>query len=173
MAKRYMNKIKMYRTGYVVLAVLVVLWLYFDGRFWVRKWVRPPKGVKPTEVVIKTTAYCHCGKCCSYKQFLFIPYQKTGFLSFRFKKVGVTASGAMARPGTIAADTSLYPFGTVMYIPGYGYGRVEDTGGAIKGQRIDLFRPNHWFARHWGVQTLKVKVWKPPVTKKKTTKKTG
>jgi 3D (Asp-Asp-Asp) domain-containing protein len=68
----------------------------------------------------------------------------------------------MARPGTIAADTSIYPYGTVMYIPGYGYGRVEDTGGAVKGQHIDLYRPNHWFARHWGVQPKPVKVWLPP-----------
>ena len=48
-----------------------------------------------------------------------------------------------------------------MYIPGYGYGQVEDTGGAIKGQHIDLYRPNHWYARHWGVRSKKVKVWLP------------
>lgn len=48
-----------------------------------------------------------------------------------------------------------------MHIPGYGYGRVEDTGGAIQGQHIDLYRPNHWFARLWGVQELNVKVWLP------------
>lgn len=49
-----------------------------------------------------------------------------------------------------------------MHIPGYGYARVEDTGGAIKGQHIDVYRSNHWFARLWGVQELKVKVWLPP-----------
>ena len=68
----------------------------------------------------------------------------------------------MVRPGTIAADPSIYPYGTVMHVPGYGYGRVEDTGGAIKGKHIDLYRPNHWFARLWGVRTKKVKVWLPP-----------
>ena len=57
---------------------------------------------------------------------MFIPYQKTGMFSFRFKQVGKTSSGAMSRPGTIAADTSIYPYGTVMYIPGYGYG-LEPT----------------------------------------------
>ena len=56
-----------------------------------------------------------------------------------------------------------------MYIPGYGYGRVEDTGGAINGQHIDLYRPNHWFARHWGVKTTKVKIWLPPQEKGKET----
>ena len=36
--------------------------------------------------------------------------------------------GRRARLGTIAADTRRYPFGTIMYVPGYGYGRVEDRG---------------------------------------------
>lgn len=76
--------------------------------------------------------------------------------------MGITSSGAMARPGTIAADTTLYPYGTVMHVPGYGYGRVEDTGGAVKGRHLDLYRPNHWFARHWGVRAKQVKVWLPP-----------
>ncbi|MBX7245378.1 MAG: 3D domain-containing protein, partial [Candidatus Sumerlaeaceae bacterium] len=39
---------------------------------------------------------------------------------------------APSRMGTIAADTSYYPFGTRMYIPGYGWGVVGDRGGAIK-----------------------------------------
>ncbi len=51
-----------------------------------------------------------------------------------------------------------------MHIPGYGYARVEDTGGAIKGQHIDLYRPNHWTARAWGVRKKRVKVWLLPRT---------
>ena len=44
------------------------------------------------------------------------------------------------RKGTIAADTAHYPFGTKMYIPGYGWGVVEDRGSAIKGpNRLDIF----------------------------------
>jgi 3D (Asp-Asp-Asp) domain-containing protein len=49
-----------------------------------------------------------------------------------------------------------------MYVPGYGYGVVQDTGGAVKGAHIDLYRPNHAFARLWGVKTKKVKIWLPP-----------
>lgn len=49
-----------------------------------------------------------------------------------------------------------------MYIEGYGYGRVEDRGGAIKGQHVDLFFRTHQQALEWGRQTLKVKVWFPP-----------
>ncbi|MBM9615996.1 3D domain-containing protein [Desulfobulbus rhabdoformis] len=58
--------------------------------------------------------------------------------------------------GTIAADTKYYPFGTRMYVEGYGWGRVEDRGGAIKGpNRIDLFFDSHQEALGWG-RTKKV-----------------
>jgi 3D (Asp-Asp-Asp) domain-containing protein len=154
------RKIRMTR-GQRVLLLAVAVWLVFYGRFFIPGSIRPPKGTSPTVVEMKTTSYCHCGRCCSYKWFLFIPYQKRGFVDYRIKHVGKTSSGSTVRPGTIAADTSLYPYGTVMYIPGYGYGRVEDTGGAIKGRHIDLYRPNHWWARKWGVKTKKVKVWLP------------
>ncbi len=145
-----------------VLVVIGAIWLALEVRFWIPKHIRPPAGLAPVIVEMKTTSYCHCRKCCSYKWFLFVPYQKTGAFKYRIKQVGKTSSGAMVRPGTIAADTSIYPHGTIMHIPGYGYGRVEDTGGAIKGKRIDLYRPNHWLARQWGVRTKKVKVWLPP-----------
>ena len=48
----------------------------------------------------------------------------------------------MAHPGTVAADLSVYPLGTIFLIPNYGYGRVEDIGSAIKGSTsISFFRP--------------------------------
>ncbi|QBG46137.1 hypothetical protein EGM51_01425 [Verrucomicrobia bacterium S94] len=145
---------------------LLIYWFLLEGRFYFPKFPRPPKGVQPIEVQMKTTSYCHCRKCCSYKWFLFIPYRKTGAFTFRIKQVGVTSSGAITRPGTLAADTSIYPYGTVMYIPGYGYGVVEDTGGAVQGKHIDLYRPNHWLARAWGVRHKKVKVWLSPAAEK-------
>lgn len=59
--------------------------------------------------------------------------------------------------GTIAADTRYYPFGTRMYVPGWGWGRVEDRGGAINGpDRIDLFFDSHDDALAWGRQKLQV-----------------
>jgi hypothetical protein len=61
--------------------------------------------------------------------------------------------------GTIAADTKYYPFGTRMYIPGYGWGVVEDKGGAIKGpDRIDLYFDSHEEAMHWGKRKLTVEI---------------
>lgn len=63
------------------------------------------------------------------------------------------------RDGTIAADTSYYPFGTRMFVPGYGWGMVLDRGGAIKGQdRIDLYFDSHQDALRWGRRRLQVKI---------------
>lgn len=61
------------------------------------------------------------------------------------------------RLGTIAADTDYYPFGTMMYVPGWGWGKVDDRGSAIKGpNRIDIFFGSHGETRQWGRQTLDV-----------------
>ncbi len=75
------------------------------------------------------------------------------------KKVGITSSGVKARMGTIAADTKYYPYGTIMIIPGYGKGVVEDIGGAIKGpNRLDVYYSTRKKALKWGKQTVKVKI---------------
>lgn len=55
---------------------------------------------------------------------------------------GITFSGVKVRRdlvSTIAADPDIFPLGTLLYIPGYGYGIVADTGSAIKGKKIDLY----------------------------------
>ncbi|MGB9499993.1 MAG: 3D domain-containing protein [Dissulfuribacterales bacterium] len=63
--------------------------------------------------------------------------------------------------GTIAADTRYYKFGTRMYVPGYGYGIIEDRGGAIKGPtRLDLFYSSHSEALKWGRKHINVTIYK-------------
>ena len=58
---------------------------------------------------------------------------------------GITASGTYAKVGTVAVDPRVIPLGTKMYIVStdgsyiYGYCTAEDTGGAIKGNKVDLF----------------------------------
>jgi 3D (Asp-Asp-Asp) domain-containing protein len=65
----------------------------------------------------------------------------------------------LPQTGTIAADTNYYPFGTRMYVPGWGWGVVEDRGGDIKGpDRLDLFFRNHKQTLDWGRRTLRVKI---------------
>ncbi len=51
---------------------------------------------------------------------------------------GLTATGIRAKYGVVAVDPRIIPLGTRLYIPGYGYAIAADTGGAIKGRRIDL-----------------------------------
>lgn len=61
-----------------------------------------------------------------------------------------TASGTRLRPGVVAVDPSVIPLGTKLYVEGYGYAVAEDTGGAIKGMKIDLFMDSasaHQFGR--------------------------
>lgn len=122
--------------------------------------IRPPAGVKPVERMMEVTGYCKCGKCCGWKRTWYgKPVYSSGLQKGKRKQIGITASGARARKGSIAADTSKYPFGTIMYIEGYGYGRVEDRGGDMKGDRIDLFFMSHRAALEWGRQVKKVKIW--------------
>lgn len=67
----------------------------------------------------------------------------------------------LPQDGTIAADTQYYRFGTRMYVPGYGWGIVEDRGGAIKGPtRLDLYMDSHGKALRWGRKKLPVLVQK-------------
>ncbi len=65
----------------------------------------------------------------------------------------------LSEDGTIAADTKYYPFGTRMYVPGYGWGIVEDRGSAIKGpDRIDLYFDSHGDALKWGRRRVRVTI---------------
>lgn len=67
-----------------------------------------------------------------------------------------TATGAPAGYGDIAVDPSIIPLGTKLYIPGYGYGIANDTGGAIQGYRIDLCYDSVGSAIQFGRQLVKV-----------------
>ena len=54
------------------------------------------------------------------------------------KWYGITASGKPLTKGLAAIDRRLIPFGTQMYVPGYGFAEAADTGGGVKGRWIDL-----------------------------------
>jgi len=141
-------------------------------------------------IKIEATGYCGCGQCCGWERgswkFLKLDfwnrYTTTGKNRGR-EYSGLTASGTIPQEpnpgllrqpwcilfpwlwfpqdGTLAADTNYYPFGTRFYIPGYGYGVVEDRGSAIQGKHIDLFFKSHNKALDWGNRNMEVKVWLP------------
>jgi len=119
-------------------------------------------GSRKEFVTLEATGYCKCGECCGWRRNLLLqPVYAYGPMEGERKKVGVTASGTKAKKGTIAADTSVFPFGTKMKVPGYGSGVVEDRGGAIQGGKIDLFFKTHKQALEWGRQMVTVEVIRP------------
>jgi 3D (Asp-Asp-Asp) domain-containing protein/uncharacterized protein YabE (DUF348 family) len=69
-----------------------------------------------------------------------------------------TATGARAKRGVIAVDPRVIPFGTRVYVPGYGYAVAADTGGAIKGNRIDLCFATVAECFAWGRRTVTITI---------------
>lgn len=97
-----------------------------------------------TEKTVIATAYCPCWYCCG-------------------KTDGITATGTKATAGrTIAADPDTIPYGTEVIIDGHTY-IVEDCGGAIKNDRIDIYFDTHTEALEFGIQELTVKIKKEPL----------
>ena len=95
-------------------------------------------GGNSSGTIYKITAYCPCSKCCG-------------------KATGRTASGTKATPGRTVAASGKYAFGTKLNIGGHIY-TVEDRGGAITGNKIDIFVNSHSEALQWGVRYLPVSV---------------
>lgn len=91
-----------------------------------------------TTKIFKVTAYCSCAKCCG-------------------KTTGRTASGTKATAGHTVAASGQFSFGTKLMINGQEY-TVEDRGGAIQGNRIDIYMNSHVEAVAWGVKYLPVQV---------------
>ena len=88
--------------------------------------------------IYKITAYCPCSRCCG-------------------KSNGITAAGTRATAGRTVAASSRFAFGTKLNINGHIY-TVEDRGGAINGNKIDIFVSSHSEALAWGVRYLPVSV---------------
>ena len=95
---------------------------------------------------MEVTAYCACTKCCGPKA------------------RGITASGkpvSFNGGKFVAADTRLLKFHTKLIIPGYASNQpvpVIDRGGAIKGNKLDVYFPTHQEARQWGRKKIDVLV---------------
>ncbi|MFH0069963.1 ubiquitin-like domain-containing protein [Peribacillus sp. NPDC056705] len=92
------------------------------------------------EIYVSSTAYTASCKGCS----------------------GVTSTGVdlKSNPGAkiIAVDPNVIPMGSKVYVDGYGYAVAADKGGAIKGNRIDVFFSSKNDAYRWGVKRVKIRV---------------
>ena len=94
----------------------------------------------------KITAYCPCETCCGI------------WASNRPNGIVYTASGAKAEAGkTIAVDPDVIPYGTEVKIGGHTY-IAQDTGGAIKDSKIDVYYDSHEDALAHGVKYAEVMV---------------
>ena len=88
----------------------------------------------------KATAYCGCVNCCG--SYASVP--------------AIGATGEVLTEGySIAADPSVLPLGSEVFINGHKY-KVQDTGGAIRGNKIDIYFDSHADALAFGVQYLDV-----------------
>ena len=81
--------------------------------------------------------------------------------AYSYCLTGRTASGRYTAPGIIAVDPRVIPLGSKMYVPGYGWGVAADTGGAIVGQKIDVWLPTLSQCYQWGVRRVDIKVFPP------------
>ena len=96
-------------------------------------------------IEMEVTAYCPCTKCCGSQA------------------QGITASGKHVSHNDsqfVAADKR-FAFGTKLIVPGYAGGKiveVQDRGGAIKGNKLDVYFSTHAEALKWGRQKLTVTV---------------
>lgn len=122
-------------------------WLYLKLNFWNRYYSDGPNAGQP-----------HSGRSASGER---LRTPNPGLLSWDSIShpwripIRVLPWNILPHKGTIAADTQYYPFGTEIYVPGWGWGVVEDRGSAIKGpERLDILYRWHWQANRWGRQQV-------------------
>ena len=82
--------------------------------------------------------------------------EATAYTPFDDGQSGLTASGIPARHGVVSVDPRVIPLGTRIYVMGYGPALAADTGGAIKGARIDLCFDEYNEAIRFGRRTVEV-----------------
>jgi len=116
--------------------------------------MKPQSPARPAFLIrrFRVSSYCPCKICCG--RWASLPMHKR-----------TTASGeslqALIRAGErfVAADQGI-PFGTMVWVPGYadGWVPVLDRGGKIRGDRLDVFYPDHKTALRFGVRYISVKI---------------
>lgn len=118
-------------------------------------------GTKEYEVVASRGSFRYMSELDMVATAYDLSYESTGKYPGD-PNYGITASGTKAQPGTVSVDPSVIPLGSKLYIastdgsPDYGYATALDTGGAIKGKRIDLFIGDAAGVSNFGIRQVKV-----------------
>jgi uncharacterized protein YabE (DUF348 family) len=82
--------------------------------------------------------------------------KRPGQENVEYTAIGTIAKRSVNNYSTIAVDPRVIPLGTKVYVEGYGFAIAEDTGGAIKGNRIDVFFNTYGEVDNWGVKNVNV-----------------
>ena len=113
---------------------------------------------QPVPAIIKTGNQAPTvmvnGQALAYKTALDV--KATAYTPYDAGCTGITSTGTRAGYGTLAVDPRVIPYGSRVYVPGYGVCVASDCGGAIKGNRIDVCYESLSEAYAWGVQNLTI-----------------
>ncbi len=85
-------------------------------------------------------------------------YRNCRAVSYNYSETRYTASGRRCEYGIAAVDTDVFPFGTRLYVAGYGYAVAADRGTAITGTTVDLYFDHRIQCMTWGAQTVDIYV---------------
>ncbi len=128
--------------------------IYHDGREKARQLIEKQVISPPKDAVVHVGTGANVvsrgGQTFRYRQVMDVyasAYTYTG---------NNTASEVPPSYGVVAVDPRVIPLGTRLYVEGYGFATALDTGGSIRGNRIDVFQETYNAARSWGVRKVRV-----------------
>lgn len=126
---------------------------YHNGQEVKREIIKSEVLVEPKNKVVAMgtiTSVSRGGERLNFKEVKYMQASAYTYTGYR------TATGRTPEVGMVATDPGVIPMGTRLYIEGYGYAHAADTGGAIKGDKVDLFMEEYSQCIGWGRRTVKV-----------------
>lgn len=135
------------------LALNTIRITYHNGQEAKRETVKTEVLVEPQNKVVAMgtiTSVSRGGERLNFHEVRYMEASAYTYTGYR------TATGHNPEVGMVAVDPSVIPLGTNLYIEGYGYANAADTGGAIKGDKVDLFMEEYSQCMGWGRRTVKV-----------------
>ncbi|MDD3364597.1 MAG: 3D domain-containing protein [Syntrophomonas sp.] len=126
---------------------------YYNGQEAKRTLVKMETLVQPEKKVVamgNITSVSRGGERLDFREARYMQATAYTYTGYR------TATGQDPAVGMIAVDPQVIPLGSKLYIEGYGYALAADTGGAVKGNIIDLFMEEYTQCVNWGRRNVKV-----------------